>query len=233
MCDSIVVKDIHTLGFNEFPENVERTLDTFEFQEAETEIADKFDNLERLDRLRMGTVLTLAQEIRRGGGSYRFLVDSTSDGEKVILRYPGMLNNGFDYRARIEGWTDSGAPRPSHADIYSEFYHKREDSLDAFYSLCNAAEEILQGKSGQDAFDKYKSDFDFTVGRTAESILLVLPWLFIEQDIRYWYGDGRERTIGAIRGLRDGKPISKYVDDDDFERTEDIHQTPLAIPNRS
>jgi len=211
------------LGFNDFPEEVEQLLSAHEWEEP------------TLNRLRMGTVLTLAVEIPRGGGSFEFIVDSLDVGGTVILRYPGMMNNGFDFRVRVEGWRKTGAPRPSHGEIYSEFYHKREhDSEESFNALCAAAEAILEGEDPDDVLNTFRPQFEFSVGRVPESIIRTLPWLFIEQDIRYWYGDGRERTIGAIRRLHDGVPIEEceFYQDGDLQPLEEIHEEPLAIPNQ-
>jgi len=209
--------------FNSFPEEVEQLLSAHDWEEA------------KLNRLRMGTVLTLAVKIPRGGGSFEFIVDSLDVGGEVVLRYPGQRNNGFDYQVRVEGWKNKGAPLPAHSDIYSDYYHKREnDSKESFDVFCEAAEYILAGNSAQDALNEYRPSFNFSVGRVPEAIIRALPWLFIEQDIRYWYGDGRERTIGAIRRLRKGTPIEdfEFYQDDDFQSLAEIHKTPLAIPNQ-
>ena len=42
------------------------------------------------------------------------------------------------------------------------------------------------------------SKLTFTTGYSAEHILKVLKWLFIEQDIRYWNYSGRAKTRGII-----------------------------------
>ena len=218
-----MVTTSHALGFNEYPEEVENLLSAHDWEDP------------KLNRLRMGTVLTLAVEIPRGGGSFEFIVDSLDAGGNVILRYPGARNNGFDYRVRVEGWQNKGAPMPSHAEVYSEYYHKREhDSQESFDAFCEAAEELLEGKGAQAVLDEFQSKFNFSVGRVPEAIIRALPWLFIEQDIRYWYGDGRERTIGAIRELRKGKPIEEFefYEEGDLQSLDEIHQMPLAIPNQ-
>lgn len=70
---------------------------------------------------------------------------------------------------------------------------------------------------------------DFTEGRIPEALLRPLPWLFIEQDIRYWHGDGRDRTIGMVESLYNGVAISEISD---LQPLNEINQTELAIRNQ-
>lgn len=217
-----MAQEIDVLGFDDFPTQVETILASHDWEEPK-----------RHNRLRMGTVLTIATEIPRGGGSYEFLVDKLDIGGYVRLRYPGSLNNGFDFAVRVDGWRNEGIPRPSHPDIYFDFHEKREeDARPAFEALCDAAEMIFEGQSAQSALDEYGPKFDFETGRFPEALLRPLPWLFIEQDIRYWYGDGRERTMRAIREIREGKSLEsfEFYPNKNYQTLDDIGETRLAIP---
>jgi hypothetical protein len=207
----------HVMGFNDYPKQVEAMLE-----------ANDWD--EKLNRLRMGLVLTFATEIPYHGGATRFFVDELQSGQDVYLQHPGQNNKGFDFQLRVEGWDDSAAPRPSHDDIYSDYAHKREHATEeAFNALCEAAYDIHEGHSPDDVIDRYSDKFEFTQGRTPEAILRALPWLFIEQDITYWHGEGRDMTIELISHLHDGGSKGEI---NDFQTLEEINETELAIQNQ-
>ncbi|WP_135819777.1 hypothetical protein [Halostella litorea] len=206
------------LGFEDYPEPVEAMLDAHEWEEP-------------LNRQRMGVVLTFATTVPYHGGSHRFYVDRLSTGHEVYLQHPGQLNNGFDYQVRVEGWDDSATMRPSHDEIYSDFAHKREHApQEAFEALCRTAFDIHAGKAPDEAIREYADRFDFTEGRVPEALLRPLPWLLIEQDIRYWHGDGRDRTMGTIESLYDGDPIDEI---DDLQPLPEINRSELSIRSRT
>lgn len=190
-----MVSESHVLGFDRYPAIVEEMIDIIEWTEP-------------LNRLRMGVVLTFATTVPYHGGPHRFFVDILDSGHDIYLQYPGQNNKGFDYELRVVGWDDSAMPRPSHDEIYSDFAHKRENSNRVtFEALCQAAFDIHGGSSADEVLQKYGDRFDFSVGRTPEALLRPLPWLFIEQDIRYWHGEGRDMTIGTIQSLYEGGSI--------------------------
>lgn len=207
----------YVLGFEEYPGEVEAMLTAHDWEEP-------------LNRQRMGVVLTFSTTVPYHGGSHRFYVDELSTGHEVYLQHPGQLNNGFDYQVRVEGWDDSATVRPSHDEIYSDFAHKREHASDeAFEAICQAAFDIHAGKGADEVLTEYGDQFDFTEGRIPEALLRPLPWLFIEQDVRYWHGDGRDRTIGMVESLYEGVPVDEI---DDLQSLEEINRTELAIRNQ-
>ena len=206
--------DRHNLGFEEYPEPVGTMLEAYDWDEP-------------LNKQRMGVILTFATAVPYHGGAQRFYVDELSTGHNVYLQHPGQLNNGFDYQVRVDGWDDTATQRPSHDEIYSDFAHKREyASEEAFNALCRAAFDIHEGAGANEVIDRYGDKFDFAEGRIPEALLRPLPWLFIEQDIRYWHGEGRDMTIGTIRSLCDGGSTDQI---DDLQSLEEINETELAI----
>lgn len=216
-------RTITSLGFNEFPEEVE-------------EILRNEDWIHPLNQLRMGVVLTFALTEKKHERYVKYRVDKLENGNEVYLIRPAWLNLGFDYKVCIEGWEDSANPAPNHSEVYSDFYWKREhDSPESIEALCQAAMMIYEGESADKAFKEYRNQFDFSVGRIPEALLRALPWLFIEQDIRYWNYDARDKTIGTIRRIREGvklEDLGLYDDDpdeSDLQPLEEIEKTELAI----
>lgn len=213
-----MARESHVLGFDNYPAEVEAMLDVHDWDEP-------------LNRQRMGVVLTFATTVPYHGGAHRFYVDELSTGHDVYLQHPGQMNNGFDYQVRVDGWDDSATVRPSHDEIFSDFAHKREHaSKDAFDALCQAALDIHAGSGADRVIEKYGDRFDFTEGRIPEALLRPLPWLFLEQDIRYWHGDGRDMTIGTIRSLHEGGSIDQI---EELQPLDEINDTELSIKNQS
>ncbi|GGC71525.1 hypothetical protein [Haloferax sulfurifontis] len=222
-----IVRELDTLGFNEFPKDVERMLGQVDWGDP-------------LNRLRVGVVLTFSLNEGRDEKYIRYNIDKLSDGREVFMIRPAWLNKGYDFKVCVEGWDDSANPAPSHPNIYSDLYWKREhDDSDSFEAICKAVLDIYEGEPADVVLEKYNDEFDFTVGRRPEALLKPLPWLFIEQDIRYWNYSGRDKTVGLVRKLHDGVPLSEldlYLEPSDDEAQlqplEEIHETPLAIPNQ-
>lgn len=207
---------VDSLGFNEFPKTVETVLSQLELPDER-------------NRLRIGTVLTFSLLESRKAKYFKYTVDELNDGRQVFLLRPAWLNKGYDFKVCVEGWDSSANPSPKHDDIYSDLYWKRKhDNIVSFEALCDAVFDIHQCDSPEAVLEEYRDEFEFTVGRIPEALLKPLPWLFIEQDIRYWNYEGRDRTIGRVRDLHNGMSLSKL--EWEPQELEDIHETPLAIP---
>lgn len=216
-------RTVTSLGFDSFPEPVEQLLVQAEWGHP-------------LNRLRMGVVLTFALTENRHEKYVKYVVDELENGNAVYLIRPAWLNRGFDYKVCVEGWDNSTNPAPTHSEVYSDFYWKRErDSPEATEALCLAALDIYRNESADSALEKYGSQLDFTVGRIPEALLRPLPWLFIEQDIRYWNYDARNKTVGTIRDIQEGVKLenlslySENEDDNDLQSLDEIEESELAI----
>lgn len=213
-----IIRELDVMGFDNFPDPVEAMLNQYEWSGS-------------LNRLRVGVVLTFSINEQRDEQYVSYVVDELQDSTSVFLIRPAWLNKGYDFKVCVEGWDESANPSPSHNEVYSDLYWKRKhDSEESFQSLCEAVLEIHQGASPSSVLKTYDDNFDFSVGRTPEALLKPLPWLFIEQDIRYWNYTGRNMTIQSVEDLYDGKPLEKLS----FELQDlgSIHETELAIPNQ-
>lgn len=206
------------MRFDEFPEPVEAMLGQYEWSDP-------------LNRLRVGVVLTFSIHEQRDEQYISYAVDELENGASVFLIRPAWLNKGYDFKVCVEGWDESANPAPSHSEIYSDLYWKREhDGRAAFEALCEAVLDIHGGASPNAVLETYGSDFEFSVGRTPEALLRPLPWLFIEQDIRYWNYSGRNMTIRTVEGLYEQEsPDELGLELQDIGA---IHETPLAIPSQ-
>ncbi|WP_424008075.1 hypothetical protein [Haloferax denitrificans] len=221
-----IVREFDTLGFNEFPDDVERMLEQVEWED-------------RLNRLRVGVVLTFSLYEGRDEKYLGYNLDKLSDGTPVFMIRPAWVNMGYDFKVCVQGWDDSAHPAPSHPEIYSDLYWKREhDDSDSFEAICNAVLDIYDGESADVVLNRYRNEFNFTVGRRPEALLKPLPWLFIEQDIRYWNFSGRDKTVELVKKLYNGVPLSELDlalepsdDETQLQPLKEIHETTLAITN--
>lgn len=213
-----IIREFDVLGFDDYPPEVEAMLSQVDWDDP-------------LNKLRVGVVLTFSLNEHRNEQYVSYVVDELEDGTPVFLIRPAWLNKGYDFKVCVEGWDESANPAPSHQEIYSDLYWKREhDSETAFEAICQAVNDIHEGASPHAVLDEYGPEFDFSVGRTPEALLKPLPWLFIEQDIRYWNYTGRNMTIELVEELCAGVPLDDLSLE--LQDIDAIHETPLAIPNQ-
>lgn len=211
------VKELDVLGLDDYPDIVDEMLEVHDWDDS-------------LNKLRVGTVLTFSLNEKRDEQYVCYVVDELENGSSIFLIRPAWLNKGYDFKVCVDGWENSENPAPTHDEIYSDLYWKREhDSKESFEALCQAVLDIHEGESPTDVLEEYHNDFDFTVGRTPEALLKPLPWLFIEQDIRYWNYTGRNMTIKSVEQLYNGVHIEDT--ELDPQPLDEIHSTPLAIQN--
>ena len=212
-----IVREFDVLGFDKYPSQVEVMLEQVQWSDS-------------LNKLRVGVVLTFSLFENRDERYVGYNVDELNDGRSVFLIRPAWLNKGYDFKVCVEGWDKSANPAPSHAEIYSDLYWKREhDDSKSFKAICEAVLEIHKGASPSEVLDEYDRDFAFSVGRTPEALLKPLPWLFIEQDIRYWNYTGRNMTIKLVEQLYEDVELSEL--NLELQELGAIHETPLAIYN--
>jgi len=210
-----IARTVESLRFNEFPEEVELMLEQRNWGDF-------------LNRLRVGVVLTFSILEVRDQTYVKYTVDELQNGEEVFLIRPAWLNKGYDFKVCVEGWNSSANPAPSHSEVYSDLYWKREkDGEEAFDAISSAVMDIHSGSSPREVIEAYGEDFDFSVGRRPDALLRPLPWLFIEQDIRYWNYDGRNMTIETVQELSEDTPISDM--DLEPQELDFIHSTELSV----
>lgn len=149
----------------------------------------------------------LARKWLREGqySSYRYFVETCQDGKRVYLRRPTFLNKGFDFQVNLEGFKSTtrkaiGVTRemPSHPDIIKDLKQKlkRRPALrrDMYEAVCKVYDCVEPDKilARQPKLRKLK------IGLPIEKTLKIIKWLFIEQDLTYWLGTGRNMLMSAI-----------------------------------
>ncbi len=172
---------------------------------AEYIINRVFSNEGTRNEVRMRVVAALAEEVAGTGSNeqasrYTYFVETLSDGNRIFLRRPANLHNGFDFLVCVENYnfSDEGKPRrnyPKHTDIIEDLFIKKEMQPVLYNSLFNVIEQVYHCHEAD--LDSLR-DIIFDTGFSAEMIVKTLKWLFIEQDIRYWNYSGRDMLWSGI-----------------------------------
>ena len=160
--------------------------------------------IEKRNKIRMNLVEIFSQEIPGTGNSdkatrYTYYVEKLKDGNRVYLRRPANLHNGFDFLVCVENtnYSISGKKRnsPKHDDISKDLQQKKHSNPSEYKKVYTLIKKIYECNLVDDSEIE---TIRFSVGLSPEHIIKVLKWLFIEQDIRYWNYSGRGMTWGII-----------------------------------
>ncbi len=129
-----------------------------------------------------------------GVGKYRYDVETCQDGSKIYLLRPGALNKGCDFAIVSEGflkYKNKNAKPPKHSDVFELIKNAIGSDLQIGRDFLEVAREVYEGTSPNIALSKYesmKNDPDCKFERAVK----LLKWMWIEQDVTYWVGQGRQ-----------------------------------------
>jgi hypothetical protein len=137
--------------------------------------------------------------------TYRYFVEKCSDGTRVYLRRPTYLNKGFDFQVNLEGFRSTtrkakGVTKemPSHPDIFKDLKRKVKQRPNLKRDLYNAICKVYDCIEPDKILARRPRLRKFTAGLPIEKTLKVIKWLFIEQDLTYWLGTGRNMFMSKI-----------------------------------
>ncbi len=128
---------------------------------------------------------------------YKYFAEKLQDGRRVYILRPTFLNKGIDFQVWVEQFKDEKDGRPSHKNVLEDLRLKLAENRQEALKLLAAIEEVWNCSEPDSTLKKYK--FSFKKGYSAELLLKILKWLFIEQDITYWNYDGRGMLFAAIK----------------------------------
>ena len=131
------------------------------------------------------------------GCKYRYFVEKFDDGGRLYLERPGRLNKGCDFVVCLEGFFTfkNGNDRPpSHKDLFSDLQKKNArltpedwsallDAIKAEHAFSPVSPPVLRAESGE---------------LDAVRLVALCRWFFLEQDLTYWNGVGRNMLWEAI-----------------------------------
>lgn len=158
------------------------------------------------NKVRMAVVNEFSKE-KPGKGKdelasrYTYYVETLSDGNRVFLRRPAYLHNGFDFVICVENYDFSSTGRkrnyPKHKDIIDDLKSKKTEDESKYMKLISVLEDVYNCKD----ICQEEIMIDFVSGYSSELIIKTLKWLFIEQDIRYWNYSGRDMLWNGIKDI--------------------------------
>jgi hypothetical protein len=136
---------------------------------------------------------------------YRYNVEQCDDGSRLYLLRPTFLNKGFDFMVKLEGFRSvtrnvKGLTKemPSHADVVDDITRKVAAHPEETAALYAAVADVYDCQSPAPVLKQYPQVAALTAGLSAQKLLVILKWLFIEQDITYWAWTGRNRLMSGI-----------------------------------
>ena len=124
-----------------------------------------------------------------------------SNGKRIYLERPTFLNKGCDFVLFAEDvitCKNGNDKAPSHNDVLQDLTIKKGAlSSEQYAELLEAIKCIydMRPYSEAEAHVKNLPQVEWSY----ELLLKLLRWLFSEQDITYWAGDGREMLYTAIK----------------------------------
>ena len=134
---------------------------------------------------------------------YRYFVETLSNGNRIYLERPGRLNKGCDFVIYLENhllYYNGNDKPPPHNFILDDLRIKRNTLSQGEWTLLIQSIEFIY------SCQTFQAAYNFcnilpNIGESYEIILKSLRWLFIEQDITYWSGEGRDMLFNAILDL--------------------------------
>jgi hypothetical protein len=136
---------------------------------------------------------------------YRYNVETCRDGARIYLIRPTPLNKGFDFQVNLENFRSSlRKPRkntlemPSHGDVEHDLMLKIKGFPELKQELFEAVCAIYECRQVEYALENWPHLSKIDVGLPIDSILRIIKWLFIEQDLTYWGWRGRDKFMAAI-----------------------------------
>lgn len=130
----------------------------------------------------------------------RYYVETLANGKRIYLERPTFLNKGCDFVLFAEDvitFQNGNDKAPSHNDVLQDLTtKKRALTTEQYAELLEAIKCIYELRPYSEA-EKHVKDLP-PIEWSYELLLKLLRWLFIEQDITYWAGDGREMLYTAI-----------------------------------
>lgn len=168
-------------------------------------ITRQFSNQGTRQEVRMRLVNAFSKEIQGQGkdelaSRYSYYVETLNDGNRVYLRRPAFLHNGFDFVVCVENrnFASSGKRKrnyPKHEDIIRDLQKKKDSDSKMYKKLYTILGKVYNCEDVEDS--EYKN-IQFAKGFPTDMVLKTLKWLFIEQDIRYWNYSGRDMLWSGI-----------------------------------
>ena len=138
------------------------------------------------------------------GKKYRYFVELLPDGKRIYLERPGRLNKGCDFVIYIEDlflYKNGHDKPPSHQNFIDDLCNKKEQLPPEIWQNLIGSLEAVHSMTHHEIPLEYKNRINNLSPMSVEQIKLLCKWFFIEQDLTYWSGQGRDMLLEGIRSL--------------------------------
>lgn len=142
-----------------------------------------------------------------------YCMEKTLNDEIIYLQRPAYLNKGFDFTVNVKNYnfkapTEKNPNRSTHTPRHDSIFHPLnllkntnihdfnliQIAIDKIFN-CEDPSILLKNNQFQSLNNKYIDNIEY------ETILKVIKWLFIEQDITYWSFTGRKMFYDGLKNV--------------------------------
>lgn len=170
-------------------------------------IEETLDISAHKDKLAIRIAILLQWSEEKEGEKYRYFVHTFADGTRLYLERPARLNKGCDFVIFLENenLAQNGNDKPpSHKDLWNDLAVKKQKlTADNWRALYQAIACVHAVRPYEISPATCKA-IDSVTGLSAEKILRLCEWFFIEQDITYWSGTGRNMLFESLTEINSG-----------------------------
>lgn len=159
------------------------------------------DNIHSREELRKFILMTYVSE--DCNTKLRYYVETLGNGKRIYIERPAQLNKGCDFVVFVEDlilYKNGNDKPPKHDDVLNDLRAKKGTLTIVQYEQLKCAIESIYNLEQYNNTIQYTQTLP-TVGWDYEVLLKLLRWLFIEQDVTYWSGNGREMLYSAILSI--------------------------------
>lgn len=132
---------------------------------------------------------------------YIYQVEQCLTGNVIELVRPATLNYGMDFTVHLRNvqFRNKGAykDRPKHQEIIDDLLLKKQADPTAYQQLAEILSEVYDCKSVNIS---NLQNLSISAGLlSCEEVVLIIKWLWIEQDITYWNYSGRGMLYSILK----------------------------------
>lgn len=156
------------------------------------------DSINNRDELRKYMLYLYATEDCKT--KVRYYVEALENGKRIYIERPTFLNKGCDFVLYVEDliiYKNGNDKAPSHSDLLGDLKKKKNILSSNDYQRVIIAIQCIYNVQPYNVAKSYIDGLP-NIGWSYELVLKLIRWFFIEQDITYWAGEGREMLFNAI-----------------------------------
>ncbi len=153
----------------------------------------------RIVRKVVNTFIKTEYRKKGKGIKFRYPVEKLPEEQTLYIARPGHKKN-FDFKVVVV--SDHGFGEGSHKEIAMDLRRKRKKQPQRFAALLAIITQIYNcSENDVDALLKKRRGLknSFRTGGPVETLLKIIKWLFIMEDIVYWDNEGRAFLFNFLR----------------------------------